>query len=558
MHDEPVIAQFLQSLHAPRNLWTATDLSGEFTDSVNAVTEYLTLLDRLYLKMRNVNRRAFPDLVILGTCGYHPTWIYQRRKVKTYNELGKVVTDVTIVDQPRTYHIPLSDLIWPANAWDTDPDAVVAPARWVGHRFKLTENQLRALGKGQEPFLPNFNRDALDFVLKRESEEEQTVERQIREGDQYRPARNAKIELFRIEARFDVDDDGIDEDVIAIFHYKTATILQATHQYWHHSKRLYEIEQYIQKFSMLGKGIAAMNEWAQAAASKLLNAQINNAVLANTRMFGVPQGYNMQPGEPVYPGKVWPLGPDEQISEVKLTDAYQSIFQILGWLQQISEARTSVTELRQGNVSGLPSRTPATTVLTLMQEGAKKFDMILANLRTGAIANIGKRTLQMVAQRHQSGSTKWAELAYRTLGEEDGAKVVAVLSLPQTVLEEGLGIEVTATSSQVNREVEKQNLIGLAQIMQQSYAGLIQVAQLLGDQNLMGQAALASYNGGIEFLTRLLESFEIQNPERYLPEQIGNGGAPGVGAPGGMGGLPLAPTPTTEQLQLLQSLTGLG
>ncbi len=166
----------------------------------------------------------------------------------------------------------------------------------------------------------------------------------------------------------------------------------------------------------------------------------------------------------------------------------------------------------------------------------------------------------MVAQRHQSGSTKWAELAYRTLGEEDGAKVVDVLSLPQTALEEGLGIEVTATSSQVNKEVEKQNLIGLAQIMQQSYAGLIQVAQLLGDQNLMAQAALASYNGGIEFLTRLLESFDIQNPDRYLPTQVGPAdqmGGQGLQMQSRFGG-PFGPAPAAGAGDLLGPIIGVG
>ena len=92
-----------------------------------------------------------------------------------------------------------------------------------------------------------------------------------------------------------MDDDGIDEDIVVIWHQPTANVLQATHNFWHHGKRLYEVQQYIQTFSLLGKGIAAMNEYAQAVASRLLNAQVDNALLANTRMYGIPEGMNFQP-----------------------------------------------------------------------------------------------------------------------------------------------------------------------------------------------------------------------------------------------------------------------
>jgi hypothetical protein len=179
-------------------------------------------------------------------------------------------------------------------------------------------------------------------------------------------------------------------------------------------------------------------------------------------------------------------------------------------------------------------------VLSLLNEGNKKFDMILGNLRNGALASIGKRTLQMVAQRHQSGDPKWAQLATDMLGD-DAQAVISVLDLDTTTIDEGLGIEVTSTSSQVNKEVEKQNLIGLMQFMSTAYPQLIQAAQMIGDQNLMIQAASASYFGGSELLKRLLEAFDIQNPERYLPptgnagqpqnggQQLGGGQAPQLG-----------------------------
>ena len=563
MHSEPVIANEMQALHATKNFWSVIDLSGEYTDRVNPLSEYLQIIDNLYLKMRSVNRRAIPEQVILGTAVWHPTWVWNQKKIRKYDEDGKVVPTVVIEDRPVVRHINLGDFLWPANAWDLDPDAATAPAQWCGHRFKVTENKLRQMGKGQAPFMPNFDPDVLRDVLDRETQEETQPQAEVRATDNYRPSRDFKIELFRIEARFDVDGDGIDEDIIVIFHYKTASILQAIHNPWDHGKRLYEVEQYIQTFSLLGKGIASMNEWAQAVISKLLNAQVDNAVLANTRMFGIPEGYShYKSGEPIYPGKVWPLAQGEQIQEVKLSDAYDSMFEIMGAVQQMAESHTSVSELRTGNISGLPSRTPATTVLSMLAEGNKKFDMILSNMRTGAMANIGKRVIQMIAQRHQQGSPQWAQLATRKLGAEDAAAVISILDDPAATIEEGLGFEITTTSSQVNKEVEKQNMIGLGQFYGQSAAQLIQAAQMTQDQQLMVSTAMGFYSGGIELMKRIFEAYDIQNPERYLPQQPQQGQQqqgqqqPAV-QPGPMGGR-FGPSPFAAGAPQLGALLGLG
>jgi hypothetical protein len=115
------------------------------------------------------------------------------------------------------------------------------------------------------------------------------------------------------------------------------------------------------------------------------------------------------------------------------------------------------------------------------------------------------------------------------LGEDDGSQVISILDLPVAALEEGLGVEVTTTSSQVNKETEKQQLLGLIQIMTQSYGGLIQIGQLMaemGDPSLIAPTAMAAYTGGTELLKRLLEAHNIQNPERYLPQQPQQGNGP--------------------------------
>jgi hypothetical protein len=113
-------------------------------------------------------------------------------------------------------------------------------------------------------------------------------------------------------------------------------------------------------------------------------------------------------------------------------------------------------------------------------------------------------------------------------------------------LEEGLGIEVSTSSSRANKEVEKQMLLGLNQIMAQNYAGLIQVAQLTQDPQMLQAAVMAAWSGGTEMIKRLLEAHDIENAERFLPAPMGQGGnGPGAQPPqiGSTLGGPQAPQP---------------
>jgi hypothetical protein len=344
-------------------------------------------------------------------------------------------------------------------------------------------------------------------------------------------------------------------------------ILRALHNPAFHGRDPFHITQYLPSFGIYGKGIAEIDEWAQNTATMLLNAQIHNVLLANTRMYTAPLGSNIQPGEPIYPGKIWLHGPDEAVGELRLGEVYPSIFQSLGGVMQYAEMRTGVSEIRQGNLTGLPSRTPATSLLSILREGNKRFDMILNNTRD-VHSEMGLRMLQNVAQHFRDDPLQWQTFFQQALGPEDAMLMLEVLSGSVSDIEESFGVEVTATAAQVNKEVEKQSFIGLMQIVAQIGEQLVQVAQLVQTTppgTPMYETGAAMFSGGVHLLKQLLERFDIQNPSEYLgnleaiaagltsqqqgmpPGMQGMAGGMGGGAQGiaGAGGMPF---PTPEQL----------
>jgi hypothetical protein len=560
IHFEPVYADLMQTLHVPKNFWSITPIRADRVDSAKPFQEFLGIVEREELGMRQVNERALIDLVALGTVVFKDYILHDRKVVRDYDETGAVVKKTKLNFRPQVRHIPLQDFWIPAYAWRINPDEP-GGSPWVSHYFELTKSQFRQRAKAEAPFLPDYEPKAVERVLLADTDEPETVKDTIRREDEFVPWQDRTIKLHEVWARFDTDGDGIDEDVTVIWHQPSGTILRATYNPFMHGERPFEAVSYIPGFGFYGAGVVEADEWAQLAMTRLLNAAIDNTVIANSRMYSAPLGSNISPDEPIHSGKIWLLGPGEKIDTIEMGEVYPSLFNLMDRFMQWSESRTGVSELRQGNISNLPGRTPASTVMNVLSEGNKKFDMVLTALRE-AYARIGRRVMKNLIQISKT-DPRYKGLALQTLGEVDGLKVVEILSGPVNDVEEIYGVSVTATSSQVNKEVEKQSFTGLAQLAAQMYPQLVQysqaIAQIKGDPTMLGATIEAAYTGTTELFTRLLETFDIQNPDEYVPAlaqqaqaaQLGAGGMPGQpglggvqpgAAPGAMPGM--APTGT--------------
>ena len=519
IHSDPVYADLFQTLSAAADYWTPQALRPDRVRHVNAVREGMRAIERRHLKMKKVNGRALLDQVILGTAVYKNHWHADRTPRQDYLPDGTIGKVIKRISAPRIECVPLQRFYFPANAWDLDPDAP-GGAQWKAQEFYKRPAELRAFAQG-DATLPGFDREALKEVLKNEEDRSLLVEQTQRQENRFQPFENRRIRFFEVWGRYDVNGDGLEETFVCWFHKETMQILRILHNPFMHGRDPFHVTQYLPNFGIYGKGIAEIDEWAQNTATMLLNAQIHNVLLANTRMYTAPIGSNIQPGEAIYPGKIWMHAPDEKIGELRLGEVYPSLMNTLSGMMSFAEMRTGVSEIRQGNLTGLPSRTPATSLLSILREGNKRFDMILNNTRD-VHSEMGLRMLQNVAQHYRDDPTTWDLFFMQALGQEDATLIKEVLSGSVSSIEESFGVELTATSAQVNKEVEKQSFVGLMQIVGQIGTQLVQVAQLIQNPQQappgspMYETGAAMFKGGVQLLKQLLERFDIQNPSEYL------------------------------------------
>ena len=572
IHFQPVYADFYQTLHAPEDYFSVTARRPDRVQVANAVREGLTALEKRFIKMRRVNARALLDLITLGTAVYKNHWHERRYDTKDYDEFGIVRDKVKRISQPQVEHIPLQKFYFPASAFSLNPDEP-GGTPWQAQRMDMTRAKFREWAQGSDSYV-GFSKKDIEEVEKWDIDEARPIDSEIRTEDKYTPFEDPKITLYEVWCRFDSDGDGIDEDLVVVFHCETARVLRALHNPLLHGKWPFKATKYLPWFGIYGRGMAEVDEWAQDSLTKLLNAQLDNVLLTNTRMYSAPLGSNIQPGEPIYPSKIWFVGPGEKVEGIAMNDIYASLPNVISQVMQFSEMRTGVSEIRQGDITGLPSRTPATSLLALLQEGNKRFDMILSGFRD-VHSEIGVEILQNLVQYTKDDPLRWQAFFHGALGQEDAALFMQFLQTSIADVEESFGVNVTATSAQTNKEVEKQSFMGLMQVVGQIYAQLVQTALLMAQVQdpMVKQTAASSYVAGVELLKRLLERFDIQNPTEYIPnmqvlQQMGAMGAGSMGQQmmgmqgmqGGMGGGQMGILGGGGQVppQIIQQLMGSG
>ena len=571
MNTDPLIARFMTTLHTPPNLWTLQPLNERWVDVAKPMQDYLQFLDKSTLHLYDVDYRAIIEFIKLGTCIYKHGWAFERRRKQKYNPAtGALVEGEEVISHPFTDHVSLIDFVIPPEGYHIQAD-MQGGAAWVAERFWLRRAQFVARAEGQEPFLPNYDPEAVALVEKFVDSNRaigSAVEDKRYQLDTYQPSHLRRIELFEVHCRYDPQGPGLVDDVVAVVHLPSRSLLRAILNPYRHGMRPYTAARYFRGDGFYGIGTCEQSEVFQEMMTQLWNYQMDNVLAVNAPMLAVKTGANVVANEPIYPLKVWSLDdPSTDIREVKLSEVYPSLSNFAAIIQHWGERRTGINDIQMGNPAQLPSRTPATSMLSLLQEGNRRFDLSLKELRS-ALDEVGLRTLQNMQQFlsapvQNPNAAAQLQMLIVAMGDPEGGYIAQALTMPAEDVESGLGVSVTATSGSVNKEVEKQGFLSLVQLQAQLGGQYLQLAQILGNPQLqlmapvVVQTAAQLFKGFSELQRRLLEQFDVRNPEDILVNaavlidaaaqtapitaalQLAAGafGAP-VGADGGAGGSP--------------------
>lgn len=561
---DPILARLLRTVHATTNLWTVTALNAQWANVAKPVQDFLAYIDGHFIKMHDVNYRVLMEMCKLGTGVYKTGWKYEAHKVQGYDQDMQRMSVIREYNQPIVDQVHMANFLVPPEAVAISPDAQ-GGAQWVAERFRFRPEQLAGIGKAQEPALPNFDATALAAVMNYQEAAPTLYEQRVQQLDNMSGAYSRKwrrpIEIWEVHARFDTTGNGFEEDIVVLWHHPTRTILRTTYNPFAHGKRPYHVARYVRGDGFYGIGLGEQLQSWQMMMTDILNYDIDKVLLEHAPMLIAKEGANLLPNETFYPGKtIFVQDPSKDFMPFRWSQGGNSeVLGLLSYIQEGAKARSGLTDLQFGSVGAVPSRTPATTVQALLQEGNTRFDMMIQDLRLNALGPVGLQTLQNIVQqvgdhKNNPSGQDFVELAAMVLGEKPGQLVDALIQLPHDRVEAGLGVELTATSGTNNKELQRQSYLALLQVFGQWGPQLVQLATVAQQTagTPVGQISVELFDGARELLQRILEQFDIRNPDDILPNlqaaiaasqaqqqgqplsPVASGAAPLAGAPIGL------------------------
>lgn len=337
----------------------------------------------------------------------------------------------------------------------------------------------------------------------------------------------------------DRNDKGDRFELQVFFHMDSRTIMSIRYNWLSDLRRPYRIGVYFPvEHRWPGIGIGKQQEQFQREITTIHRQRLDNATLANMRMFKVHKMSGYGPREPVFPGKMWFVDDMTHVDSMQLSEIYPSSFANEQASLMYGQQRSGVNEVTLGMPQqGTPGT--ATSDIARIQEGKQKFDFVFGNMRR-LLTDLVQDVIINTAQFGTRTSTYFDIV-------EGGQLVRAVLSQPVQLLRDGLMFEIVAAGQQRNRVLDRQNWQQIAAILTQYYTGILQLAQLYGDPVVIHAITAKGMLAVTEALKQILESYDIRNVDRIIVSEIGalmqSGGLPAIGPAGRPGGTTGAPGP---------------
>jgi len=188
-------------------------------------------------------------------------------------------------------------------------------------------------------------------------------------------------------------------------------------------------------------------------------------------------------------------------------------------LQQFAERVSRISDASVGQVQA-SKRTPASTGLTILQEGATMMDDVIARFRTDA----GRAMIQVLYLYVLERPGIFAEV----LGAERGELLRRALTDPEYPISAYLRVTLKATSSSRSRDLERQQIIGTVQILNGYLQQLMQLVPLMLAPNIPPEAkgVFVEILKPLQLLMRrMVEASKMEDPELLVPDlltQIGS------------------------------------
>jgi hypothetical protein len=534
---DPIHARLDTGIFKQDPVFSVKGLQADTTKFASSLEKFIDAYQKHVLHLRRIGSPRLLEMVKLGTMVFKTVYDQETSKSKGYDQEFKVVEKTTLKFRgPRVLGISLGDFLFPPNYQDVQDCPIIA------ERQRTTFEKLKLLEADHK--LANVDKiKGQDNTVTRTP-----LEREREEGVKNKPSvRTNELVVYECWCDYDIDGDGLPEHIVVTYHYDTRTIIQLRYNWYFHQKKPYTVVPYmITNESLLGMGVGEVTSPFQKAVTRFHRMASDNAYLANIRMFIGKKGSGLEEIPRLFTGKVFFVDdPTKDFIPFAGGDIYPSTLTERSNLFGMVEKATGLSDYLVGRESPIiGTRATATSTLALIQEGARRVEEVLENIRNG-FSEIIEFCLSIWVQYGTDG------IEDRFFGNDAIAQDVKAFfaMASQQNVNALIGVELTATDASTTRVAQQQMQLGIIQIMMMYLEKVLAAGQAaLQAQQTMPQLTemiKEVMRAARAMFTDLVKKYDIRNPEDYLPDlekflqpQGGNGGpqSVGPGAAGGVGG----------------------
>lgn len=473
----------------------------DLVDELVTVTEFKTAHEHGWL-----------DTVQLGTSIFHIPWIEESRKTRLAGSGPKLINS-----RPIVYPVPPEDILTPGGKGIRNTNIQTMP--WFAHRLyyskiELEENQ-RLKGWDVPTQMNPSNDDLVTFRRMKLGNEQPTNANRTTDNP------STSYGIWAVYLYYDIDKDGHREDLLLHYDRERRELLFVGWNKYDERPYAKPMVYQIQAHLLWGMGVIEMLETLEEEITTIHNERNTNMILANTRMYtGLPDAAPNDGTIHAWPNRYLASMHPEGVKALQLADVYPSSAQAEAISMSLAERRVGVNDMSTPRPSQvLGSRTPGITAISMLQQVNRRFTPAFNSNRESS-ADAIRHALYRIRERLLASDTHVETWLEELLGPENAGRAIEILR--RSEFPRQFSIELTASSANANRDVERQNMIMLVNLLSTYYQKaleLVQIASTPGVPPPVVETAQKIASAATELIERTLRTFDsVADPERFLVE----------------------------------------
>lgn len=259
-----------------------------------------------------------------------------------------------------------------------------------------------------------------------------------------------------------------------------------------------------------GYSVPEILEQSQEEAAQIHNARRDASMIANVPAWKKKRHSDSpNPATEWWPGCVIEVEDMDDLEPLVFQTTYNSMIDEEQYIESLAERYIGISPSMQGYGSGQAAGSRGVyatgATLALLSEGNRRLDIFIKRLRA-PFGRLGKSAMESVIRFEPSYFNKIGETHARAI---------------QDASRGGLYYDLSASDASSNREIDRQSLLQMANVMASYYQRIVEASQLVsqvGPDTPMGKTLVMVLDGARDLAGRLLFAFDIGDRDRLLPD----------------------------------------